>query len=133
MVKTIFNETQLDYIRDNYNNMTYTEMSQLELFNGLDKKQIRNKARVLGISKTRKFDDSYFNKIDTINKAYWLGLIYADGFISFNEQRRNYEFGIELHTDDKYILDQLNDELGGVHKVTSRKKGYYIQWILLCF
>ena len=31
-------------------------------------------------------NDSYFEKIDTEHKAYWLGFIYADGYIIKNEE-----------------------------------------------
>jgi len=122
MVKSIFNSEQIDFIKNNYSNVTYQQMSDMELFNGLDSKQIRSKARALGLSKTRKFNSDYFNLIDTENKAYWLGFIYADGYIVYNKNNRNYETGIEIHTNDKYMLDKLNQELGNQHKITSRKR-----------
>ena len=45
-------------------------------------------------------DKDYFKVIDTEEKAYWLGFIYADGSISSqplkNLTRKNYNFEISL-------------------------------------
>ena len=90
-IKRVFNDLQLQFIKENYNNMTYLEMSKLELFNGLTSKQIRTKASTMGLKKKRQFNKNYFYDIDSEEKAYWLGLIYADGYVTDNN-----EFGIEL-------------------------------------
>ena len=51
------------------------------------------------------FDKTYFKQIDTQTKAYFLGLLYADGY--------NYKKGvtITLQEKDKEILEQLKQEL----------------------
>lgn len=41
-------------------------------------------------------NENIFEKIDTEEKAYWLGFIYADGYVSTN----TYAFGIELSIKD---------------------------------
>lgn len=57
------------------------------------------------IQKARyKFNESYFKKIDTEDKAYFLGLIYADG--SINNKRNTCT--IKLVSTDDYILKKLN-------------------------
>ena len=38
------------------------------------------------------FNNEYFDRIDTEEKAYWLGFLYADGYISSN----NNGFGCSL-------------------------------------
>lgn len=60
------------------------------------------------------FDRHYFKNIDSEEKAYWLGFIYADGYIC------NYELGIKLKSTDDYLLSQLAKNLGDYHKVTYR-------------
>ena len=122
MVKTIFNETQLDFIKNNYLKMTYKEMSLLDLFDGINEKQLRNKARNMGYQKTRSFNDSFFETIDSKEKAYWLGFIYADGYILFNEEKSNYELGVSIHSKDSYLLEYLNISLGNMHNITFRKR-----------
>lgn len=59
-------------------------------------------------SKRYKFDETYFKKIDTQDKAYWLGFIYADGFITSKKKHGNRSLGISLSIKDKEHLEKLN-------------------------
>lgn len=52
-------------------------------------------------------DETYFDNIDTINKAYILGLLYADGCISSN----NNKVSIALEEHDVDILNSIREEL----------------------
>lgn len=52
-----------------------------------------------------KIDDDYFNKIDTPNSAYILGLIFTDGC------HTGYQIQLALSEGDKYILEDINLEL----------------------
>lgn len=49
---------------------------------------------------------NYFNKIDSHEKAYWLGFIYADGYISSTNGKR---FGLSLAIKDKEHLEKLKN------------------------
>jgi len=49
---------------------------------------------------------SYFNEIDSHEKAYWLGYIYADGYISNANNRKL--FGMSLGIKDREQLEKLN-------------------------
>ena len=51
------------------------------------------------------YNENIFEKIDTEEKAYWLGFIYADGWIS-TEKNRN-RLGIELSIKDKEHLEKF--------------------------
>lgn len=73
--------------------------------------------RQLSISEVRRkyiIDDYYFNEINTPNKAYSLGMIFADGTVSKNG---NY-VTISLQEQDKQLLDLLNNEFGGNRKLS---------------
>ena len=48
------------------------------------------------------YDETYFSTIDTPEKAYWLGFIYADGYIS-KKQNGNPVFGITLAEEEPLI------------------------------
>lgn len=50
-------------------------------------------------------DSKYFNDIDTEEKAYWLGFIYADGTITFNGSYN--QLSIALKSEDKGHLQKF--------------------------
>jgi hypothetical protein len=51
---------------------------------------------------------SYFHSIDTKEKAYWLGFLYADGFM----KRYKMRIGIHLSRDDEETIDRFCECLG---------------------
>lgn len=64
------------------------------------------------------FDIDYFKTIDTEEKAYWLGFILADGYITkqIHKDRNNhvtYKFGIELQESDTDHLEKFNKSING--------------------
>lgn len=105
-----FSEEDIKYMKENYLNMTYSEIAKVL---GFTERQIRGKINNMHLPKNRKINDDYFDNIDSPLKAYFLGFIFADGWICANEKVRNYEFGMELQSGDKYVLEVLNNELGG--------------------
>lgn len=108
---SIFSSQDVEFIKNNYDLMTSAEIGKIL---GFTASQIQGKVNKLKLkSKRRNINDTYFEHINTPLKAYYLGFIYADGYIIYDENRHNYEFGMELQSDDKYILEKLNDELGG--------------------
>lgn len=54
--------------------------------------------------KRKKYNENYFEKIDSEDKAYFLGLICADGCIINNEVTHRYQLTLKLHTKDENIL-----------------------------
>lgn len=55
------------------------------------------------------FDENFFNKIDTEEKAYWLGFLIADGYIT--KRDNSYKIGIALSSCDINHLEKLNNSL----------------------
>lgn len=107
----IFSQDDVDFIKNNYETMTSVEIGNIL---GFTDKQIRGKCCELGLNyKRRQINDDYFENINTPLKAYFLGFIFADGWIVKNDNRSNYEFGMKLSSKDKYLLEMLNNELGG--------------------
>lgn len=113
-MKTIFNDCQKQFMANNYLKLTYKEIGN---HIGFSERQVRGWLNNNGYVKNRKIRDDYFYDVDTPLKAYFLGFIYADGWVCTNEKTRNYELGIELHSRDRYVLEKLNDELGGLNKI----------------
>lgn len=121
-----FTNEEIDFIKENYNKMTANEIGR-----SLNRtaNSIMAKAKRLKLpSKMRTFNKDYFKNINTPEKAYWIGFIYADGYIIDNPKNRNYEFSMELKREDKYVLEHLNNCLGGCFKVTDKtSKEKYIK------
>lgn len=63
-----------------------------------------------------KVNDHYFDVIDNEHKAYWLGLLLADGFLS-NSGHATESFGISLSIKDKYILEEFVKDLESTYAV----------------
>ena len=64
---------------------------------------------------TKPFDKHFFDVIDTEEKAYWLGFIYADGYVTKTV------FGIKLKDSDTCHLEKLKSALKSEHSI-----GHYI-------
>lgn len=118
-MKKLFSEEDINFMKAHYKEMSYREIG---LTLGFTEGQIKGKLNNMGYTKLRNFNKYYFRKIDSDIKAYFLGFIYADGCISYNSNTRNYELSIALQSQDKYILDKLNNELGNVHKIQYLKQ-----------
>lgn len=130
----LFYDHELDFIEQNYLTMTYQEIADKL---GYTERQICGWINNNLPNKTRTFNNHYFDTITTPNQAYWLGFIYADGWISSHKRNHAdtghssnnscgvsicYEFGIELQRQDEYLLDVFNQEIGGVHKIYQKHK-----------
>lgn len=63
-----------------------------------------------------KFNEHIFDSIDTEEKAYWLGFIFADGYISTlkEKSKHNYQFELSLKADDIEHLHKFNTFMGHV-------------------
>ena len=92
-MKKLFSEEQIEFIISNYKTMTYKEIGEKL---GYSERQIRGWVNHNCDLKTRQFKKDYFSLINTPNQAYWLGFIFADGWIHKDAKNRNYELGIEL-------------------------------------
>ena len=65
------------------------------------------------------FNEHYFDTIDNEHKAYWLGFIWADGYMAIRHRnnRTSYEFKLSLKYDDWEHLVKFNSDLNGKYKV----------------
>jgi hypothetical protein len=64
-------------------------------------------------------NSKYFNKIDTNEKAYWLGLLFADGYIS-TERAKGIQFKMSLGLSkecDKSHIYKFSETLESTHKI----------------
>ena len=70
----------------------------------LSKKLKERGIEIINRQNTTKFNENIFDSIDTEEKAYWLGFIFADGYIS----SRDYGFEISLSIIDVEHLIKFN-------------------------
>lgn len=80
-------------------------------------------ARKLGLKKYPYFCNyRFFKEIDTEEKAYWLGFMSADGWISRRKDTESAAVGVEIQYADINHLKKLNKSLEGNYKITDRWK-----------
>lgn len=77
------------------------------------------------MKRVNNFNDDYFEKIDTEDKAYFLGLLFADGNIYLKRHRVQ----ITLANEDAYILNKFAECINYSGKLYS-DKGLYSKLIL---
>ena len=113
-------DEQVAYIIDKYINENYTlkqlgqefGCSYATIRNLLNKHHIQSRGNKQGYPR----NEYYFNKIDTEEKAYWLGFLYADGCVHSN----NYEISVNIT--DKEHIEKFRQAIGAVnHKITETK------------
>ena len=61
-----------------------------------------------------RFNENVFDTIDTEEKAYWLGFIFADGYISSQKEgkKKQYKFELTLGVEDIDHLHKFNKFIG---------------------
>lgn len=69
-------------------------------------------------------DKKYFKKIDTENKAYWLGFIMADGCVfkgCGNSRGNTYRLQVNLSRKDREVLERLKKDLNASYQIKDKK------------
>lgn len=125
MKNSAWTTQEIEFLKENYKTMTNAEMA---LCLDRTKTAVDLKINRLGIKKSKYiYNHSYFEEIDSSDKAYWLGFIAADGYIMYNPitEEANYELGIEIDYKDKNLLKLFNKSIGGNIEVRDRKRPSY--------
>lgn len=68
------------------------------------------------------FNENYFEKIDTEDKAYFLGFIAADGCIINSSEKYRYMVCLKLHKKDKHILESFIKSIDSKQNIWCSKK-----------
>lgn len=97
---------------------TSISLTKLAEREGVSRWTITDRFKKLGIDITNKqnrckFNNKIFDKIDTEEKAYWLGFIFADGYIGStplqNNKKSVYNFEISLQLTDVKHLQKFKE------------------------
>ena len=100
------------YIIENYNNFSTKDLmlkfnvSKTPILRLLKKNNV-----VIKTSKIYDVDETYFEEINNEEKSYWLGFLYADGYVRHGELR------LKLKRGDKKHIELFRDCLGSNHKI----------------
>lgn len=113
-----------------YNNEV--SLKKLELVCGTSRQQISRRLKSLGINiinrqNISKFNENVFDQIDSEEKAYWLGFLYADGcvYITKKNNVNIYHFEISLKYSDINHLYKFADFINlDKSKVSISKTNY---------
>lgn len=111
-------DEEKEFVRKNY-----MEMSTADIAKILNRtpSSIQIKAKRMGLKKYPYMCDyHYFDEINTEEKAYWLGFLTADGWISKNKKSNAGAVGIELQYGDNNHLKKFNKSISGNYKITDR-------------
>lgn len=122
-------ETQWSYYEDNILKQYYPIYGWekiIELLPNRNKSGIQQRAFKLGIKKLT-YNKDYFNIINNSEKAYWLGFIYADGYVTSGNR-----WGIELSSIDKNHLEKLIKVLESNIRLKFRKRKNFIIETEMC-
>ena len=117
---TTWTDEQVQYVKENY--LTKSN-EQLGKDLGKTQSSICNKIRRLGLIRPDKYtyDRNFFHTIDNEEKAYWLGFMCADGYIS-KTRDESYEVGIELQIGDIDHLKKFNKSIKGNVEIGTRER-----------
>ena len=77
---------------------------------------IQARASKLGV-RYLTYNKEYFNIIDSPTKAYWLGFLYADGYVTSDDR-----WGLELQLSDMSHMKNLLDELSYSGNIKTRDR-----------
>ena len=118
------NDEQIQQIIQDYQNNK--SMRQIEKDYGVTRQSVATYLEKIGIKTTkgnhhRKYTHQYdfFENIDTEEKAYWLGFMFADGYIvDYSNKYGEDKFGITLHSKDISTLEQFKKSLQSTNPIT---------------
>lgn len=115
-------------LRDLYINKNMTQTQIKTMFSIKDDKVLHRWFAESGIERRKergvyKFNRHFFDKIDTEEKAYWLGFIWCDGYVCKRKRKGGvtYEFKLDLAVRDKEHVEKFKNALESDHPVNTYK------------
>lgn len=115
------NKIEQQEIIDLYVNKKYTQSQLAQKFSCttylIHKVLVDNNIKIVTQPRINKIMiEDYFTNIDTEEKAYFLGFIFADGCVYKNQ------LSLEIHSKDKELLEKFKDELNLNSKISIRRR-----------
>ena len=105
----IWTDSEIEILTEKY---FLTQNKELAIILNKEIGMIENKAFSLGLKKKKyRVNQDFFEKIDTEEKAYWLGFLYADGCVRDFGNKVNVTIG--LGKKDESHLEKFRKSIGG--------------------
>lgn len=100
-------------------------LREIERQTGYTRQSVANFLENSGIKTTkgnhyRKYflNEDFFQDIDSEIKAYWLGFIFADGFITSKEKYGQQKFGVAVSQKDIELIEQFKKDIDSTYPIT---------------
>ena len=119
-IKHILTKEQEEEIKKRYINCEPLIKLQQEYKINYERiKKIVSSCKVISSAKrlNPNLNEDYFEKIDSPEKAYWLGWIISDGSITNQPKKNKFQLELTLKPEDEDILHLLEQDLGVINKV----------------
>jgi hypothetical protein len=110
-------EKSIDLYRSGLSSIKVIEITGIgigKLTNNLKKRGLTRSNKIN--SRRYDVDHEFFNKIDNEHKAYWLGFIYADGYVSKRKETEK-KVGIALSTKDINHLETFKKHIKSTYPI----------------
>lgn len=108
-------EDEVFFLKENYSKLSVQEIARRL---NRTPNSVRLKANKQGLKKSPyNCNYNFFKTIDTEEKAYWLGFIASDGWVTENLQTNSGSVGIELKYSDIGHLSKFNKSIQGNYKI----------------
>lgn len=135
MIRKLTEIDCLNICKDYQSNMSYKELSNKygvstwRVGNVLKKNNIKFRIR------KHQCNENYFEKIDEYQKAYWLGLLFSDGYVRKRKQmngkhKQGGTVGISLKNGDQYLLEKLISDLDSSYTLRKQIKDEFLSYKL---
>lgn len=118
--KNSWTQDEIDFIKENYQKLSIKQIAKIL---NRTENAVKLKAAKNGCKRSPYYCDySFFNTIDTEQKAYWFGFIAADGWININKETNSGVVGIELQASDIDHLKKFNRDINGNYQIKTRTR-----------
>lgn len=128
-----------EWLQEKFNELKYAQTIGKEI--GVSGDTIEYWRKKFGIPKQNdnqarrkyKYNQDFFEVIDTEEKAYWLGFIMADGCINRNDSSKPYNrVEINLKIDDIKHLEKFNNSIDSTHPIKTKEVNSKNHISLMC-
>lgn len=115
-----WSSNEIEYLKENYGKKSVKEIAA---HLNRTENSVRLKANKNELKKSPyNCNYDFFKNIDSEEKAYWLGFIASDGWITVNEKSNSGTIGIELQYKDVNHLKKFNKSICGNYKIDTLNK-----------